>query len=273
MFRKTVSAFIFVVFSLSTYAEGSGLKLYVFNCGSIKMPSVEAFGIKDSETDVRELVVPCYIIEHAKGRLLWDGGLPSSVADNDGYDENGGRIDKTFAEQIKALNLNMGSFDFVSFSHFHYDHIGIANEISGAKLIIQKPEYEAAFAEKVTVPYFSPELYSGLKDAEATIIEGDYDVFGDGSVQLISAYGHTPGHQVLYLDLPNYGPLILSGDLYHFRLSRTDRRVPSFNYDAEMSLKAMDKVEGLIVERKAEFWIEHDMALFKTLKTAPAYYD
>jgi len=276
MLRQVVSIFIITLLSLSALADSSGLKLYVFNCGSIKMPSVEAFNVKDSETEVRELVVPCYIVEHEKGRLLWDGGLPSSVANNtgkNGYDENGGRLDKTFAEQIKALDLDMASFDFLAFSHFHYDHVGIANEISGARLLIQKPEYEAAFTNKEIFQFFVPELYSGLKTAEVEIVEGDYDVFGDGSVQLISAYGHTPGHQVLYLDLPNYGPLILSGDLYHFRLSRSDRRVPSFNYDAELSLKAMDKVEALIVERKAEFWIEHDMALFETLKKAPGYYD
>ena len=133
MLRRTFSVFIFTLLSVSSLADNSGLKLYIFNCGSIKMPSVEAFGIKDSETEVRELVVPCYIIEHKNGRLLWDGGLPSSVADKEGYDENGGRLDTTFAEQIKALNLDMGSFDYVSFSHFHYDHIGIANEISGRK--------------------------------------------------------------------------------------------------------------------------------------------
>ncbi len=277
MFRQAITTLLFTLLfpllSATALAEDSALKLYVFDCGSIRLPTVVDFGIQDDETKVRELVVPCYIIEHEKGLLLWDGGMPSSTAKTEGYDEEGGRLDRTFAEQIKTLNLDMGSFDFVAFSHFHYDHVGIANEITDAELIIQKAEYESAFAEKVTNPYFSPELYAGLKDLDATIIEGDFDVFGDGSVEIISAYGHTPGHQVLYLNLPNYGPLILSGDLYHFRLSRTDRRVPSFNHDARMTLKAMDKVEALVKERKAKFWIEHDMALFKTLKLAPAYYD
>jgi N-acyl homoserine lactone hydrolase len=92
-------------------------------------------------------------------------------------------------------------------------------------------------------------------------------------VQIISAYGHTPGHQVLFLDLPKYGPLVLSGDLYHFRISRREKLVPQFNFDAAMTLKAMAKVEKFVKENKATFWIEHDYAGFKELKTAPDFYE
>ena len=88
--------------------------------------------------------------------------------------------------------------------------------------------------------------FSKLKEAKLTIIEGDYDVFGDGSVTIISAPGHTPGHQVLLVKLAKTGPVLLSGDLYHFRESRLLRRVPKFNYDAAMSLRSIDAVEVLL---------------------------
>ncbi len=155
----------------------------------------------------------------------------------------------------------------------HYDHCGIANEVTGATLLIQKPEYEAAFADKITIEFFQPELYNNLKNEKVKIIEGNHDVFGDGSVVIVSAYGHTPGHQVLFIDLPKYGPLVLSGDLYHFRISRREKRVPQFNFDAAMTLKAMDKVEKFVKDKKATFWIEHDYAGFKELKTAPGFYE
>ncbi|MFT7129282.1 MAG: N-acyl homoserine lactone hydrolase [Gammaproteobacteria bacterium] len=249
------------------------LKLYVFDCGMLSIPSVDMFGISNNETEVRELIVPCYIVEHEQGRLLWDGGLPSSIADHEGYGKSGQRLDKTFAEQIKPMGLDMGSFDYIAFSHMHYDHVGIANEVNGATLLIQKPEYEAAFADKITLDFFQPELYSNLKSEKMQVIEGNHDVFGDGSVQLLSAYGHTPGHQVLFLDLPKYGPLVLSGDLYHFRVSRRERKIPQFNYDAAMTLKAMDKIEQFVKDKNANFWIEHDYAGFKELKKAPEFYD
>ena len=102
---------------------------------------------------------------------------------------------------------------------------------------------------------------------------GHYAVFGDGRVQIISTPGHTPGHQALYVDLVNTGPIILSGDLYHFAISRQDRRVPTFNFDRQMTLASMDRIEKLVQETGATLWIEHDLALFETLKKAPTFYD
>jgi len=261
---------------VSTEAETqSAVKLYVFDCGMLRFESIEDFSIADDETDIRDLIVPCYIVEHEKGRLLWDGGLPSKTADVDGWQGEGmlARLDRTFSEQLPAIGLDMSSFDYVAFSHMHFDHVGIANEVSGATLIIQKTEYDAAFADEVTVPGVDPTIYDNLKDAERILIEGDYDVFGDGRVRIISAPGHTPGHQVLFIDLENTGPVVLSGDLYHFAISRQDRRVPGFNVDKDMTLASMDRVEALVEETGAALWIEHELAFFEQLNTAPGYYE
>ncbi|HET6341947.1 MAG TPA: N-acyl homoserine lactonase family protein, partial [Gemmatimonadota bacterium] len=108
---------------------------------------------------------------------------------------------------------------------------------------------------------------------EFLIIEGDHDVFGDGTVRIISTPGHTPGHQSLFVDLPVTGPIVLSGDLYHFRVSRELRRVPTFNVDPDATLASMDRVEGLVEETGAELWIEHELARFEELKKAPEFYE
>ena len=252
------------------------VKLYVFDCGGLRFDSITSFGMADDATKVRDLIVPCYMVEHTKGRLLWDGGLPSSVAEVEGWQDSDGfqmRLDEPLAAQLAKMNLDMRSFDYVAFSHFHYDHVGVANELEGAVLIIQRPEHEAAFADSVTVPFFDFSLYKSLKDAEHLIVEGDHDVFGDGRVRIISAPGHTPGHQVLFVDLAATGPIVLSGDLYHFRVSREKKFVPEFNFDAEMTRTSMQRVEGFLADSGATLWIEHDLALFENLKKAPAYYE
>jgi len=97
--------------------------------------------------------------------------------------------------------------------------------------------------------------------------------FGDSSVRIIAAPGHTPGHQVLYLDISNYGPLILSGDLYHFEASRALRRIPVFNTNVEDTLNSMEKIEELLISSGATFWIEHSKKLAESLNLAPAFYD
>ena len=261
---------------VSTEAEMNvGPKLYVFDCGMLRFESIEDFSISDDETDIRDLIVPCYVVEHEKGRLLWDGGLPSKTADINGWQGEGmlSRLDRTLSEQLSGIGLDMSSFDYAVFSHMHFDHVGVANEVTGATLIIQKTEYDATFGDEVTVPAVDPTLFENLKNTERILIDGDHDVFGDGRVRIISAPGHTPGHQVLFIDLANTGPVVLSGDLYHFAISRQDRRVPDFNVDREMTLASMDRVEALVQETGASFWIEHELAFFEQLKKAPAYYN
>ena len=257
-----------------TAVAATTLKLYLFDCGHLALDSLARFSIDDGETDVRELIVPCYIVEHPDGRMLWDGGLPSSYTEPPSHRPNA-RIDVPLADQLAALDLgfDLATLDYVAFSHMHYDHVGVANEIEGATWLVQRPEHEAMFAPQADGSPAEPELYANLRDAETILLDGDHDVFGDGRVRILSAPGHTPGHQVLFLDLAETGPLVLSGDLYHFRLSREDRRVPTFNFDEAQTLASMDKVEAFVAETGATFWIEHDLALFETLDKAPAYYE
>lgn len=262
-----------------TAVKPESLRLYVFNCGEIDFPSIENFGIQDHETEVRRLVVPCYILDHPNGRMLWDGGLPTALAQNEGWlvdDESKVRmrLQKSLSAQLAEMDLgfSLEEVDYAAFSHIHYDHVGVANELVNATWLVQRGDFDEVMKDKSTVPAFDPSLVSLLKARPAEVLDGDYDVFGDGVVQLIAAPGHTPGHQVLSLNLEETGPLVLSGDLYHFRLSRTDRRVPVFNVDGPQTLASMTKVEALVLESGATFWIEHDAALFNTLKQAPDFY-
>jgi glyoxylase-like metal-dependent hydrolase (beta-lactamase superfamily II) len=254
----------------------SPLRLYVFDCGRLQFDSIAAFGVRDDETDVRELIVPCYMIEHENGRLLWNAGMPPALAETEGWQEQDGtraRLDRTLAEQLADLGLGVDDFDYASFSHMHFDHVGATNELKEAIVIMQKAEHDAAFADSVTVPGFDPTAYAGLLDEEFLLVEGDHDVFGDGSVRIISTPGHTPGHQSLFVDLRMRGPIVLSGDLYHFRVSREMRRVPTFNVDPDATLASMDRIEGLVEETGAELWIEHELARFEELKKAPDFYE
>ena len=151
--------------------------------------------------------------------------------------------------------------------YLHPDHVGVANEIEGATLFIQRAEYDAAFADEVTTPGFDPALYQGLRDVDRQILDDDHEVFGDGRVRILSAPGHTPGHQVLFVDRP----IVLSGDLFIFQLNRREQSVPAFNVDAEATVKSMERIEKVLEETGAELWIEHELARFEQVAQAPAY--
>ena len=113
-----------------------------------------------------------------------------------------------------------------------------------------------------------------LKDSKTEIIGGEtYDVFGDGTVVIMNAPGHTPGHQILYLKLAQTGDVILSGDLYHFKEARELKRVPTFDFDPTLTPVSREKAEAFLATSGAQLWIQHDSALIASLKKAPEYYE
>jgi N-acyl homoserine lactone hydrolase len=251
------------------------LRLYVFDCGQLRFTDVSSFGLGNDETAVRTLFVPCYLIEHPRGRLLWDAGLPLEGVGAGWLEPEPGmamRYDRGLPEQLAALGLAPADIDYVALSHMHFDHVGAAAAFPDATLVLQRAEWIAAFAEVAHYPAFVPGLYADLEATTPRLLDGDLDLFGDGSVRMLAAPGHTPGHQVLYLELPETGPLLLSGDLWHFRFSRAQRRVPVFNTDRAQTLAAMTRIENLLAETGAALWIEHDAALARTLRLAPAFY-
>ena len=251
-------------------------KLYIFDCGSITFDDISAFNLDNSETDVRELFVPCYLIEHEKGRLLWDGGLPLDLAGKPPVQDRPGVVleyKRSVVDQMAGMDITPHDIDFASYSHFHYDHVGAANAFKQATLLIQQAEYDAAFLHPETNPVFNPSLYNETKTSSRVFLNGDYDVFGDGTVVIISSPGHTPGHSTLLLDLARTGKILLSGDLYHFEASRALRRPPTFNTDPEETVRSYDKIERVLKETGATLWIEHNKALADTLRRAPAFYD
>jgi len=259
--------------------DAAGPKLYVFDCGRIRLVSVEAFNLKETDTDVRELSAPCYVVDHPKGQLLWDAGLPSVFAQSDGWvvreDGVANNLDETLASQMDRMDLgfDMSSLEYVAFSHIHWDHVGASGDVKSGTWLVQQGDYDAAHAEgNMNVPSVQPELLTAIKTRPTQVLHGDHDVFGDGRVRLIAAEGHTPGHQVLYVDLDETGPVVLSGDLYHFQFSRANRVVPLFNVDAEQTLKSMEKVEALVSEAGADFWLQHDASLFDSQQKAPDFY-
>ena len=278
--RQILGLSFAVCFSLLAWSAASdtqaSTKLYVFDCGSLSLLDVTSFGLTNDETSAREMFVPCYMIEHDGQRMLWDAGLPLGIAGKGQQSMPGGfqlLYENSLIDQLQAMQLKPVDFDFVAYSHFHFDHIGAANAFAAVPLLIQQDEFVAAFEQYEDFEVFDIEQYRKVTQSPRIILNGDHDVFGDGSVTIISAPGHTPGHQTLLVKLENYGPVLLSGDLYHFEETRTLRRVPDFNIDANQTLKSMEKIEAVIQQTGAILWIEHVKAQADTLNKAPAYYD
>jgi N-acyl homoserine lactone hydrolase len=172
--------------------------------------------------------------------------------------------DETLRRQLDRIGVRPEDVTWVAVSHTHGDHVGNVESFPKSKFLVQRPEYELARSS-------TPDPFAEVRNFE--LLSGDHDVFGDGSVMLISTPGHTPGHQSLLAKLPNTGALLLTGDLVHFRYMWDHKVVPSFNFDRARSLASIDRVERLVAEHGAQLWIGHDKDIAATIRRAPAFYE
>src|SRR5581483_3007489 len=203
---------------------------------------------------------------------VWDTGLRDDIAETKGGVDNGSvhmTVSATLINQLKALGVAPKDVTHVAFSHMHFDHTGNANLFERATWVLNRTEL--AWALTLPGPFVQPESFSAYKGAKTVLINGDHDVFGDRSVRILKAPGHTPGHQVLLLKLSKAGAVLLSGDLYHLRASRINSRVPEFNTDRADTLASMNRIERIAKKTKARLVIQHDPADFAALPRFPAY--
>ncbi|UAB71234.1 N-acyl homoserine lactonase family protein [Vibrio sp. SCSIO 43132] len=248
----------------------------VLDCGRIESRKPSMFNPKATSEKPLKMVNSCYVISHPKGKLFWDAGINDEfITQKDGIEVMDGAfhfsVKKTLSEQLQTLNVSTKDFDYIALSHLHWDHSGNATKFQDSTWLVQKPEFDVAFDTQKLQNYgFNLSDYQHLQP-KAKVIEGDHQVFGDGSVVLISAYGHSPGHQVLYIDLPQHGPIILSGDLYHTRENYKRKAIPIFN-QKEQTVSAFKKVDAILKQTGAELWIGHDATEFSERKLAPYLY-
>jgi len=249
------------------------IRLYAMDCGRATLPDADAFADDGSyKGQSKALVIPCFLIRHPKGDLIWDTGVPETIADAPGGKAAGVTFARKLTDQLKDLGLTPADIKYLSISHSHYDHIGNAGLFASATWIVDPLEKDYAFRQQARDDKAGFARYAALEGAKTVLITGDgpYDVFGDGKVMIYKAHGHTPGHTVLLVRLAKAGPVILAGDMWHIAESRAARRVPRFNFNREQTLASMDKVEALAKATKARMVMEHVPADFDALPKFPA---
>ncbi len=284
MIRRTLlvvlaAVAVFAAPSIAARAQTSrpavqSLRLYVFDNGRISGLDPKLFNFTREELKEADFVNTSYLIVHPKGTLMFDAGAVIDShfkADGAPVTEGIMSASKPLGPQLASAGYRPSDITFFAMSHYHSDHTANANDFAGATWIVQKAERDLMFSDNPQ-GIIQPATYAALKGSKTIVLDNeDRDVFGDGSVVLMSTPGHTPGHQVLFVRLAKRGPVVLAGDLYHYPEERTTGRVPTFEFNAEQSRASRQKVEAFVKRTGAQLWIEHDIATHAPLPKAPAF--
>jgi len=261
------------------------VRLYVFDCGVLHNADMGRFNLKKEDVITTDMSMACFLIAHPKGNLIWDTG----AVPDDSWTPTGGMItqhitmtdgqtrdadvDKSLRAQLAEIGYSPSDITYLALSHYHYDHTGNANDFAGATWLVRQVERDAMFGGKYSGSLL-PSTFSALQNSKTIILKDDeYDVFGDGSVIIKSAPGHTQGHQVLYVKLAKTGGVVLSGDLYHYPAEKTLDRVPTFEFSQEQTRASRVAVDAFLKRTGAQLWIQHDFVGNAKLKKSPKFYE
>ncbi|MBG09130.1 MAG: hypothetical protein CME68_10255 [Halobacteriovoraceae bacterium] len=231
-----------------------------------------------SKENKKKFPTTCFYIQHPKGSLLWGTGLDDRYANlKGGKSFYGGMskhiVKKTLRKKLEKIGVSLDSITYVSVSHLHPDHTGNLHLFKKSKILLQKEEVDAGFGPFPFFYFFEFNHYKNIKKQIQTL-NGDYDLFNDGTVTIIKAPGHTPGHQVLLLRLPNKGAIILGGDLYHLKENQKNKISPFLiTYDKKELQKSFLKIENIQKKEKAFLWIQHEPSHWEKALKPPLYYD
>lgn len=258
--------------AVSAQDAPTDIEMWRLDCGTIKLSDTAPFSdthLYDGQE--RTMTDSCYLIRHGDKHLLWDAGLPSALKGTSltqwVFTLS---VETTIAEQLAELDLTPADIDMIGVSHYHDDHISQAAEFPGATLLINRREYtaidegKAGTAKELLAPWF------GSNKGEVKQFAGDHDVFADGSVRILSMPGHTPGHSALLVRLPKKGPVLLTGDLYHFEEQVTNQGVPTFNTNRADTLASFHRFNQMANTLEATVVIQHDPRHVDRLPTFPA---
>jgi N-acyl homoserine lactone hydrolase len=265
---KALMALMLAAVAAPVLAQDAGVSMHAFECGTAPGRDVAAFSDTHGFPGLkRDFIAGCYLIRHPKGILLWDAGMTPDLI---GAPPQGGwTLKQSIPDRLKALNLTPAQITHIGISHHHADHSGGARDFPNAELLIGKGDLDALKAMKPDERGVTQLAHWLTGGGKVTPLAADKDVFGDGSVMILKMPGHTPGHSALLVRLAS-GPVLLSGDQYHFRENRKAAGVPTFNTSRAETLASHDRFEKLAANLKARVVIQHDPRDMAELPAFPA---
>jgi N-acyl homoserine lactone hydrolase len=259
------------------------LKMSAMNVGPLSCAKNLLVAFAPGNVDIPTTSV---VIEHPKyGLIVWDTGINEAVADperGDAYWGPGLRAafgtqaftrEHVVDKQLEKLGLQPNDVRYVVYSHLHLDHAGGMSYFPEAVHVVQRDEIRyALWPDPWTRPVYCQNDYRDIRKLNILELDGDFDLFNDGSLKLVKTPGHAPGHQVLIVDLPNRGRVCLAADTGHQR-DGFDNMVP-MPWDWSTSAMTLTRMRMKQLERSGvPLFFCHDAGDFAKLPHGGQFWD
>lgn len=240
-------------------------------CGTGATRPVAAFNDSYAFEDLKvALTFSCYLIQHGNDYMVWDAGFGPGAPTSP---------KTSLVDMLAQLKVNADQVKYIGISHYHDDHIGQAGSFPKATLLIGKGDWDALSSTELR-PGTTAEQSAKWRAPFASWISGGgkvdaltsdkKDVFGDGSVVMVSMPGHTPGHHSLLVKLAQTGNVLLTGDVTHFHENYDVDGVPTWNFNRADTLASLDRFKKIAKNLKATVIIQHDVRDINKLPAFPA---
>jgi glyoxylase-like metal-dependent hydrolase (beta-lactamase superfamily II) len=269
--------------SIMPAAAQEGPKLYVFTSGSLGGFPKAALQIGGTG-NIDWAPVSFYVIKHPKGNVMFDcGNNDKTIADADGW---WGPLAKGFGlkmtkddaipAQLAKIGLKTDDIKYLVVGHLHLDHGGNVGQFKNSTLIAQDDEFKSAWWPDVGFSvYYIPGDFAETKNMKTVRLNGDLDLFDDGTIKIHRAPGHTPGSQFMTVKLPKTGMTILTSDVVYLTESLDKNLIPPIpgTQSPKDAYESYAKIRLIRDTTNAKLFIGHDPELFKAAKKAPEFYD
>jgi N-acyl homoserine lactone hydrolase len=271
-----------------------GMKLYVFSSGFLNIDkSALQAGAAPGKIDIP---VGFFLIHHPKGNVLFDCGNNDKVITDPTYwgplaamlgnpANNSRSPDVAVDAQLEKAGYKISDVNYVILGHMHLDHAGNVGKFPNATLVYQRDEIINALWPKpgFAGPYIPGDLtvlrspVGSPMPARQKVIEldGDLDLFGDGSIKIHRNSGHTPGSQMAVVHLPKTGAIVLTSDTAYLPESLEKDLLPSVSlaYDPAGILSGYQWIKHIRDTESGQVFMAHDAEGYKQHKHSPEYYE
>ncbi len=286
------AAFLLTMMLGPVQAESpAGMQLYVFSSGRMMLSKGFLQNLAPMEPKI-EIPIGFFVVKHPKGNVLFDTGNNDKLITDLGY---WGKLATIFEPKMKPedaidaqlakIGLKPDDIKYVVVSHMHLDHGGNVGKFPNSTLVIQDDELGfAMFPDEPFAAGYIPGdaqvLRAGVGSSKPNAMEilrlnGDLDLFGDGSVLIHRSRGHTKGSQMMLVRMPKTGSVILTGDAAYFRDNVEKNLIPNIvlAYDPVGIVQGYDWIRRMMATENASFFTARDPEAYKTLKHAPEFYE